>query len=368
MYWKILISLLAVAGSTVLGSYRATAQSVNNSLTCNYSGWAIPPATDTTTVTGTDVAVRVGISRDFGGVGVQFDLINKLFPQNPLNILEARSGAGSGWQTSYLFVDQTSNRFVVFNQAAGNNAGGTQWGLKNTFNARNGLRATSWNPVYSDHIHPNRNWGVTVGTTPCHGNALHFEDGLLTISTNTVSTKRGTAVSLTNQYALRSRYNQSWESWAIEQAFYLNKRVAAQNDLRVYLRGDGNAWLEGPIRPSESYKIQNASSGNCTATKCDYQTKNLKYVVMVWKVMGRDIGVAIRPNNTPWFYGHLNMVKSGIAGCSNPSDHNCGSIDWHTVLQNTPNINIPANSQRKYSVTYTIGTLEQLADLGFTIR
>ncbi|NJL09823.1 MAG: hypothetical protein HC908_05385 [Calothrix sp. SM1_7_51] len=367
MYWKIILSILAFAGSALMGSSRAAAQSANNNLTCNYSGWAIPPVTDTTTVTGTDVGVRVGINRDFGGVGVQFDLINNLFPRNPLNILEARSAAGSGWQTSYLFIDQTRNRFIVFNQGAGN-AVSSQWGLKNTFDNRSGLRATSWNPLYSDHIHPNRNWGVTIGTSPCQGNALSFDDGMLTISTNTVRTKRGTVVSLTNQYTLRPRVNQSWESWAIEQAFYLNKRVASEKNLRVYLRGYGKTWLEGPIRPSELYSIQNSLSGSCTSTKCDYQTKNLEYAVMVWNVMGRDIGVAIRPNNTPSFYGHLNMVKSGIDGCSNPSDHNCGSIDWHTVLQNTPNFTAIANLQRKYAVTYYVGTLEQLADLGFTIK
>jgi len=113
----------------------------------------IPAATHSKTVEGSEVVVRLGISADFGGVGVVFELARKRQDGSvgaAVNILEARSAAGCGWQTSYGFTytDAAGHaRSAVFNQAAGNSTP-YQWGYGNDYFE---LAAFHWNPAVSDH-------------------------------------------------------------------------------------------------------------------------------------------------------------------------------------------------------------------------
>ncbi|MBA3920203.1 MAG: hypothetical protein H0X31_00270 [Nostocaceae cyanobacterium] len=367
MWWKLSFITIFCTLNILADNIKVSAQSINSNLTCNYPLWQKPPSTDVKNIVGSEVSVNIGVNRDLGGVGVQFDLINNNSPQSPVGILEARSAAGSGWQTSFLLTDQSSNRIIVFNQASGNSIN-SQWGYGNTFS---GLAAVSYNPIVSDHYHPDRDFSRSVATSPClnPSTGYLFEDGRLHIGTGTVQTSFGSAITITNQYTLRSRYDQYWQSWTAEQAFYIDKQIASQGNMRVYLRGYGNTWLEGPIQPFNSYNIVHASSGSCNSNQlgCSYQTDNLSYAVFVWNILGKDIGIAVHRGGNP-FYANLNMVKTGISSCFDPANHHCGSIDWHTVITNTAPISIPLNSERSYDVTYYVGTIQQLASLGFTIQ
>lgn len=335
----------------------------SSALTCNYPLWAVPPVTDTVTLRGTSVTARVGLNHDLGGVGVRFELINNAAPLAPLDILEARSAGGSGWQTSYLLTDQGRDQIIVFNQAAGN-SGGAQWGYRTRYRrTAAGLEATGWCPIWSDHFHPHRDFGIGVSTSPCGANpGYHFEDGRLRLLLGTVPTAHGRVVQITSEYAYRSRSDQAWASWACEQAFYLNKSVARRADLRVYLCGRNDAWREGPIRPADDYTIRHGI-GACDGAGCHFHIDPLAYALLVWQVGGRDVGVAItRPDP---FDAHLNMAKTGISGAGTSDAY--GSIDWHSVLAAPTPVRIAQGAERRYGMTYSIGTLPQLADLGFTV-
>lgn len=332
-------------------------------LTCNYPLWAVPPVTDTEIVRGASVSARVGLTRDFGGVGVQFQLISNDAADAPLDILEARSAGGSGWQTSCLLTDAGRDQITVFNQAAGN-SGGAQWGYRSRYRrTAAGLEAEGWSPNWSDHFHPHRNFGVGISTSPCRPDTgFHFEDGRLRLLLGTVPTAHGRVVRITNEYTYRSRAAQAWQSWACEQAFYLNKSVARTADLRVYLCGQNASWREGPIRPADDYTIRHGA-GACSGVGSNFHIDPLAYALLVWKVRQHDVGIVIT-RSTP-FDAHLNMAKTGISG-SEMSDA-CGSIDWHSVLTNSGPVTIKQHAERRYAMTYYVGTLPQLADLNFTV-
>ena len=358
----VLLCVTALAAGAVFAG-RVDHAPVSAALTCNYPLWAVPPVTDTATVPGARVSVRIGLSHDLGGVGVQFQIINNDTPNAPLNVLEVRSAAGSGWQTSCLLTDAARDQITVFNQSAGN-SGGAQWGYRTSYRrTAAGLEAAGWCPIWSDHFHPHRDFAVGVSTSPYGPHpSCRYEDGRLRLLLGAVPTAQGRVVRITNEYAYRSRTAQKWRSWACEQAFYLNKSVARTADLRVYLCGRDDSWREGPIRPADDYAIQHGA-GACSGVGCHFHIDPLAYALLVWKVGRQDVGIAIT-RSTP-FDAHLNMAKTGIS-CDDVSDA-CGSIDWHSVLTDTGPVNIPQGAERHYGMTYYVGTLPQLAGLGFTV-
>jgi hypothetical protein len=63
---------------------------------------------------------------------------------------------------------------------------------------------------------------------------------------------------------------------------------------------------------------------------------------------------------------HLNMKKDVY--CTDETNHYCGSIDWHTVIEHwiSPKTFL-FDEEREYWVNYRVGTLEQLKELGFSI-
>ena len=152
-----------------------------------FDKWSIPPATHAKTIDGSEVSVNLGIAGDFGGVGVTFELVNKSKPDQSVNILEARSATGCGWQTSFLFTDQSKDQIIVFNQAAGNSVA-YQWGYQNDYDE---LAAFHWNPVVSDHTHPHRDFSHSIPTSPYDHNGYWLEDGRLHIGTNPIPSGSG---------------------------------------------------------------------------------------------------------------------------------------------------------------------------------
>ncbi len=348
------------AGKDVAPPPKSTAKGLNTTLTC--SGIPLsPPVTERWTEKGKDVSVRFGVNHTIGGVGVEFALINNAVPTGIVNVLEPRSAGGAGWQTAYWFIDPGTKRIIVTNQAAGNSTG--QWGYNTTFS---GMAATSWNPLWSDHYHDGPTFADTsIPTSPCNKDGYMFDEGALTLTSDLLPTAHGDAVSVTNRYWLKSTVSQFWSSWALEQAFYLNRTIANQGNLRVYLRGKKNAWKEGPIKPQADYTVKNGS-GSCSGTGCDYGiSRELAYGVLVWNIFGLDIGVAINveQNNGPV---HLSVDK--LPYCGNANDLDCGNIAWHSYINFVNNYTFPKGEERSYPITYTVGTIDQLEDLGFSIK
>ncbi|MBI5525909.1 MAG: hypothetical protein HY897_06200 [Deltaproteobacteria bacterium] len=334
-----------------------------NDLNCNRQGIDQIPTTHAKSFRGSAVEITIGISAEYGGVGSELVLINRGNGAK-LQVLESRSGAGCGWQTSYLFRDPGGNQILVYNQAAGNSTP-RQWGYSNRYL---GLSGEGWNPLWTDHVHPNSDFGVSTPTSPCQSSGFHFDDGQLTLTAEPAETPAGRAIKARNSYSYKSTTNQTWDWWVAEQAFYLKRAAAGQGDLRIYLAGRGG-WREGPIRPTRDFNVAHGQSSCGGASRpfggCEAQIEHdLDYAVFVWNVGGLEIGAALQ---TPRAFG-ATLNNANTIYCSNAGDLNCGSIDWHTWVERIDaNASFVGGEVRTYTVDYYIGDLAQLKALGYAI-
>ncbi|WP_147442836.1 hypothetical protein [Corallococcus interemptor] len=334
-------------------------QSLQTQLNClPPTDWAwAPPATVNVGLIASQVTSVVGLSDSIGGVGVKLELVNNQYPTQYVNVVEDRSAAGAGWQTSYIIQDWPNGvGKIVFNQAAGNSLGG-QWGYTNLY-AFSGstINALDWNPLVADHIHAEPGTPYTP-FSPCFGTGYVFDDGQSNITGTLVNTAAGSVVRWNNAYSFRARMNQSWPLWRGEQALYLKKDVAAMGDLRIYLSKEGT--IHGPIRPVNRFSILGADCNQEKGSHCNME--KVDYAVLVWTIFGVDVGIAIRVDEDI----SLNMEEETY--CTNPNDLTCGNINFH-AWTTLPSANIPAGSVRAVSRDYYIGTLPQLAALGYTIQ
>ena len=349
---------IATAATVLFGN----AYAVDTGLTCQTIGiWDAPPSTVSNTVQGTDVSVKVGIAENYGGIGVQFSL-------NGVNILESRAATGGGWQSSSVIWDGPSisspTQYILFNQGAGNSRVG-QWGYHNNYS---GLSALDFNPIWSDNIHPGSNPTLNDQTSPCPTPAPYgymFDQGKLQISMAAAATSgHGNAVMLTNEYTYQHQVTQSWSRWYVEQAFYLDKSVARAKNLRVYLTNADNTKRQ--IDPFKDLAKQE------TPYLSGLDFPNIAYAVLVWNINGQDIGVAIdarRQANQAakaGFHGSL-MRQDNNFSCLTGED-SCGVFEWHTYMQDHQPASLAAGTQTKVSTDYRVGTLQQLADWGYTIQ
>jgi hypothetical protein len=329
-------------------------QEVDTRLSCNLAFSYAPPATVNVGLIASQVTSVVGLSDSMGGVGVKLELVNNQYPNQYVNVVEPRSAAGAGWQTSYIIQDWPGGvGNIVFNQAAGN-AVGSQWGYTNRY-AFSGsvINAMDWNPLVSDHIHE-----TGAAFSPCKGTGYLFDNGKVDVNGSLVNTSAGSVILWKNAYSFQSRMNQSWPSWSAEQALYLNKQVASMGNLRIYLKR--GTTLVGPIRPVSRFSIPGATCVQNNGSACN--TGPYDYAVLVWNIFGLDVGIAI-PNLSNGV--SLNMEE--VTYCANASDLTCGNISFHSWTS-LGSVNIPAGAVRTVSRNYYIGTLPQLAALGYTIQ
>jgi hypothetical protein len=347
---------IAAAATMLFGS----AYALDTGLTCQAIGiWDAPPATNYGFVQGTDVAVKIGIAGNYGGVGVLFSL-------NGVNILESRAATGGGWQTSSVIWDGPAagpHQHILFNQGAGNSRVG-QWGYHNSYA---GLTAQDFNPIWSDNIHPASDHTLNDQTSPCPTPAPKgylFDHGKLNIGMATGATPgHGNLVLLTNEYTYQHQVNQAWPSWYAEQAFYLDKKIARSNNLRVYVTDVNN--VKSQIDPFNGLATQS------TPYLSGIDFPNIKYAILVWKIDGKDIGVAIDGRRQATlgtrqsFHGSL-MRQDNNFSCMTGEDH-CGVFEWHTYMQEHRPATLAVGTPTKVSTDYRVGTLQQLAAWGYTI-
>jgi len=310
-------------------------------------------------IEGQTVGVTIGVSADLGGVGVYFGLANlSKDPGTSINVLEARSAAGCGWQTSYLLKDQTNNeQVVVFNQSAGNSAT-CQWGFPNDFViSAKGLAAKYWNPIVSD----------TVGGTPTSPltippSGILLDDGILQIGTAVQPTRQGDIADITNLYTLRSRFdNQYWAEWFLEQAFYSNRNIAKRGQFKIYLYDSKKMLLDDGISPQlEGFA---ASYGHFEPHPKDqgirdFKTNTITYTVFLWFLPDLDVEIAVLVTPPPekTCFAHIVLESNRYNGE--------GSIGWHLFIEHLEPA-VFTRIPREHRVRYQVGTKCQIAGLGF---
>lgn len=329
-------------------------RSLTSELTCDYPWAAIPPVTHTLSKETSDVEVNLGFSSTFGGIGVKFELINKQNP-TPVDILEARSAAGAGMQYTGMVYPHSGEGGLV-NQASGNGLG-YQWGYSNNLQVSeaNGvatLFSLDWAPDYSD------TWGGR-GTSPCADSAVSFDEGKPTVTAKLENVSDGSVIHIISSYTLKSLVDQYWKIYVPASGFYLNRAIARQKNLRVYLFGQ-DGWKEGPIYPYDDFSIMHGDRYDNPGWRLLYQIHpSLKHVLFVWNIKGKDIGILVP--DIP--FGATIRLADKVY-CDDKNNDSCGSIDFGTNDGIPVDVSFPKGQERTYSYDYVVGTVEQLAEYG----
>jgi hypothetical protein len=318
--------------------------------------------------TGTWFSTRIGVSTALSGIGVEFSVRNNSGVDGWFNLLETRSAAGAAWQTSLVLTD-ADNTLYINNQAAGNPS--SLWGFLNSFTQLgNELNSNSFSSLYPVTI-SNPISGTSNTVNPCTTSGLPvFYQGRPFFNGTTVSVGGNTANYWTSQYQWQSTVgNQSWVNWQPEQAFYLNKQLAQSANLRIYVQTPTQKL--GPIYPYNRFETQfeNETGQSCFTSVAGMSgsfctdvwtgTSTQTYAVLVWNIEGTDLGIAI-PNLQ---YG-FSLVNNENVYCSNVDDPTCGDVDWHTYMSRGPRTDA-LGELVELGVGYYVGTLDQLAALGF---
>ncbi len=323
---------------------------------CNFPWADIPLVSDEMKMETEEVGVKLGFSDEFGGVGVEFELTNKSGDGRPVNILEGRSGAGAGWQyTGMLYGYQKQD--LLINQAGGNGLG-YQWGYKSqleaeTVNGEESLNSTNWIRNYSDTING-------AGVSPCRltgQQATYVDEGRPRMVMRKGRVKGFEVVEIDSSYQLKSMVDQYWKTYVPTQAFYLNRKVAKEGDLRIYFVADD--WIEGPIRPYDDFSVVHAkpvspNGVNWTVWQVSTETKE---ALFVWKVEGKDIGVLIRGVNEG---SSLRLEKKVY--CQDEMNDDCGNINYIINSDVVADAVFLKGSTREYTFKYVVGTVPQLEE------
>lgn len=406
----------AIGAASLISNAYATDPAPNCSQTTHIGNYdplpvALPDGTSliqSRTIQGTNVSLTIKLSNLYGGIGVGFEL-------NGVNVLETRAATGAGWQTSTQIgeIDTEFGRekgVHVFNQAAGNSDVG-QWGYPIAYTSPTDLTSAQSSPLMTDayvlwdYSKPNPPTVKSkTNQSPCTSSSVMFDRGRQEISMGLGATSgHGNGILVTNQYTYLHQTQpsapppqtqpQPWTRWVAEQAFYLNKSVANKNNnnLRIYLAYDDGRKI--PINPFTDLAFD---------PNHPYQSRNeffdLKYAVLVWNISGQDIGVAIDARGTvpaclgspepncrtnqgvseiTKFHGSLERQDNNFGVLPDPNDNKktvacmagtdyCGVFAWHTYMRELANVTFTPGTSTSVATNYRIGTLQQLADWGYT--
>jgi hypothetical protein len=330
---------------------------IKTGLTCNYQWDAIPIVSHELVEVGDPLMVKMGFSDSFGGIGVELELSDRNNSARKVNVLEARSGGGAGWQHSALIYAYDGN-VLLANQAVGNSVH-YQWGYNsNLLYSQTGefnlLSADKWVPNYPDSF-------SLVGSSPCMPNnsGLFFDYGKPSIRSWTEKTEKGSIVRITKSYSLRSAIDQFWSNYTSMEALYLNLSAARETDLKMYVVGNG--WIDGPIRPYEFIdQLPHAQRiDNSSITRTFHYGPEANYSVLVWNIDGVEVGLVSFFTAGAW----IRLEKE--AYCIDPNDDKCGNINHIFSNEVYQDAVFNKDSIRTYHYDYIIGTLPQLFELGY---
>jgi hypothetical protein len=328
-------------------------------ITCTFTDF--PPLTDHQTWDNPAVSVKWGISSTFAGISTNFDLINSENSADSFNILQ--QGSGASMQTTW--GGSLNGHKIGVDQGVGF---GPSWGAAGTFD---GMHQIDWTPLWSGSIAGNPTSPCGDGT-PSQPSMLVF-NGKQTINGTTLSSGNG-AIQINRHYSYTNArpIDYVWSKYLLEQAMYLSFDTAKNNKLRVFIGGRDQSRVEGPIIPTEVFSIENVThcgtenlwEDGAIQTGC--WTKPIEYVVFVYEIGGKDIGIAISRPGKKLFKGFLGMTRF------DPIEQpDLKGVDWHSYhrapdLDGTNILRMKAGDTFSESLDYTIGTLVQLNSLGFS--
>jgi hypothetical protein len=329
---------------------------------------------------GANGAPVIGWNNDLGQVGTDFDLVNPAFPSNPVNILEDRSTAGSAWQTGYWFTDPTTDNIWVMNQENGNSVG-SQWGYGHPSDPN------GWIPDPSDHYHPGASFNnPAVGTSPspslCGGSSsVTLDDGQTHYSVTHTATPEGYVYHVSNDYELRSLYDQTWPSWALSQTLQLSRQVAHDGGLLIYFSGPG--WQSGPVNLFDSYTAAFDLPGvpsqyvfnSCSLYECQYGIGDLSNIELDYRnVMGAPVVVDLQlspQDPITWLSSWISSSPGywgGIALNAYVQVTNGGFTQDVAGSQIAPNGYVAATGAvRTFDFDYFVGSPQSLAAAGHPV-
>ena len=346
---------------------------VSTKLNCGMDPLIIPPATHLLSAQGDEAGVKAGFTSTLGGVGMSFQLINPLRPNAPLDVTEARSAAGAGWQFASVATFPWGNQ-LLSNQSAGNSDFRDQHGYEanvvtDSTNRGSWLHQSAWTPHFSDTDN-------VLAKSPCepYKDSVTVSNGAVNISMVPVATKTGTIISARHQYSLYHPKDESWTEWYNQTAFYMSLQVATQNNLRMYVGSQKSQWSAGPLYPGKSdFETQTVTDENgvrhdTTSLVSGFNFINkdftdADYFVFVWQVEGRDIAVVN--------YGALDGTINKSIGwpyCGDTNNSVCGSLALYTTDKKWASTKYPTfrkGSTNTFTTKYLVGTPEQVEALGF---
>ena len=346
---------------------------VSTKLTCGMDPVIIPPATHWLSAQGDDAGVQAGFTSTLGGVGMSFQLINPEKPGAPLDVTEARSAAGAGWQFASVATFPWGNQ-LLSNQSAGNSALRDQHGYEahvvtDSTSQGSWLHQSTWTPHFSDTYN-------VIAKSPCepYKDSITVSNGTLNISMVPVVTTAGKVISARHQYSLYHPKDENWKEWYNLTAFYMSLQVATQNNLRMYVGSKKSQWSAGPLYPGKSdFETQTVTDKNgvrhdTTSLVSGFNFINkdftdADYFVFVWQVEGRDIAVV----NYGALDGSINK-SIGWPYCSDKNDPVCGSFALYTTDKKWASTKYPTftkGSTNTFTTKYLIGTPAQVEALGF---
>ncbi len=341
-----------------------------NSDTWIYNPMDYPADIESVVITGgvsQDIEVNVSLSKRFSGIAAGLLL-------NGVSVIAGKSAAGAAWQTSYIISAPDSQDVYVFNQAAGNSTP-FSWGFTNFFSKipSVNLVITNWTPLYADHYHPDGDFGESIALCPGYGyTSVAVDEGSGRIDLSKMAVSTGYVIKIKNTYTHKAMVNQTWDWFTLEQAFYMDRQVAKDRNLNAYLgySSDGintqiyKVFLGGPDYSVPSNIVYEAE----TIPNKSYKIRpGLRYVVFVWNISGKEIGVAIDMPETPpsSFSGaHLNMERTAYG--SDPDNYSNGNISFHPwIVDLHGTITFSQGETNDYFLNYYVGTPEQLSELGY---
>jgi hypothetical protein len=354
---KYLLAFL-LASSPALAEPSITAP-LNTTIQCGTAAAqnAVLPVTDTVALEGTGYSAVFGFNRNYGGVISSLRLIRTGYGE--ADVIEARSTAGAGLQTSsFVWPYSPPDAPLIFNQGTGN-AIGHQWGFGATLSGSASpsiawRSSQDWTPEYADTF-------GTQALSPCDQppyDAL-FDDAALDFAMSQTPTPYGgPGLLATHKLTWRARVDQWWANSYASHAVYLSRSVARAGGLRVYVSQP--SALTGPLMAADSL----AAFGLCPGSVESYCAPvDTQWVMMVWNIFGMDIGVVVETTG-----GGLQLRLSKHQYCADDLNDACGEIDVQITSPMTGPIARPAWSLRSYAVNYRIGTPQQLSSMGYVIN
>jgi hypothetical protein len=348
----------------------AMATGCARTLTCHHPFAADPGATHRITLTGSEVAMAYGVNSGFGMVGTTFVVRDPGVPGSAVDLCEARSAAGAGWQHSTI-VETPGGDEMIFNQAAGN-AVGYQWGHGSPVERRQtprqaSLEAARWIPCYFDtrNGHP---------ASPCDGTSGTFTACKPAITATLEPVPgHGDVIRLTRTTTFRATVDQAWKLHFPLDAFYLDRSVARATEMAVFMQG-GDGWQLGPVAPYEGWTAADLEDGEGIARGVmnptppwggSWSNINREVDQIVWVSTVGEKRVACGIKGLPSGLS-LRMVETVY--CGDATDDACGSVDVIIFHPQDTDVTWREGSERTFRITLHIGTTAQLRAMGYYCR